>query len=277
MGDQFGLHERRRRLGITAIEIGDCVGGFRRRGRAQFIGDRSGETVVRSASTAPAAAATTSTTPRTSIAVCGIIAAALVVARCALLCLAFVLVAFGIAGRNRLGSFRQDMHEIAVLARLRSALAHFAAATAAAPAASLAALTVTVAFGGDCVLAGSLFVSKPLGLVGLDLVFEQLFLVVGLLGLGRRGSGLRREQRLGGLERMHLLAAIDDVGLLAVHRGVGNDRQRDPEGVLEVAQMAALVVQHIERDVGAGADHQIVGRALHQDLLDAAQQLQRDR
>src|SRR5271157_2426801 len=41
--------------------------------------------------------------------------------------------------------------------------------------------------------------------------------------------------------------------------------------------MAALVIEHIERDIGAGADHEIVGRALHQDLFETAQQLQRDR
>ena len=41
--------------------------------------------------------------------------------------------------------------------------------------------------------------------------------------------------------------------------------------------MAALVVEDVERDVGAGTHHQIVGRALHQNFFDAAQQLQRHR
>ena len=76
---------------------------------------------------------------------------------------------------------------------------------------------------------------------------------------------------------MHLLAAVDDVRLLAGDGRIGAHGERYLEGVFEIAQMAALVVEHIERDVGAGAHHQIVGRALHQNLFDAAQQLQRDR
>ncbi|OIQ76200.1 hypothetical protein GALL_421220 [mine drainage metagenome] len=39
--------------------------------------------------------------------------------------------------------------------------------------------------------------------------------------------------------------------------------------------MAALVVENVKRNVGSGAHHEIVGRALHQYFLQAAQQLQR--
>src|ERR1700744_4466025 len=41
--------------------------------------------------------------------------------------------------------------------------------------------------------------------------------------------------------------------------------------------MAALVIEDVERDVGSRAHHKIVGRALHQDFLEPAQQLQRHR
>jgi len=76
---------------------------------------------------------------------------------------------------------------------------------------------------------------------------------------------------------VHLFAAIDDERLLAAHGRVGDDRQRDLEGVFEIAQVAALVIEDVERDIGPRPHHQIMGRALHQDFLDAAQQLQRHR
>ena len=74
---------------------------------------------------------------------------------------------------------------------------------------------------------------------------------------------------------LYLFAAVDDEGLLAADGRIGDHRQRDLEAVFEVAQMAALVVEHIERDVGPGAHHEIVGRALHQYFFKPAQQLQR--
>src|SRR6185295_497659 len=144
----------------------------------------------------------------------------------------------------------------------RSAVTLAAAAPAAA---ALAAVTVAFAFAGGR-LGG--IVGQSLGLVGFDLGFGfdvvHLFVVIGFLDLRRGGGGLRRQQRLGGFQRVHLFAAVDDERLLASDGWVGADGERHLEGVFEIAQMAALVVQHIERDVGAGAHHQIVGRALHQ-------------
>src|SRR6185437_1825052 len=88
---------------------------------------------------------------------------------------------------------------------------------------------------------------------------------------------LRRQERLGGLKRMHLLAAINDERLLTAHSRIGNHRERDLEAVLEVAQMAALVVEHIKRNVGPSAHDKIVRSAPHQDFFEPAQELQRDR
>src|SRR5258707_10759469 len=76
---------------------------------------------------------------------------------------------------------------------------------------------------------------------------------------------------------MHLLAAVDDERLLAAHGRIGDHRKRHLEAVLEIAQMATLVIEDVERDVGPGAYHEIVGRALHQYFLKPAQQLQRHR
>ena len=69
----FGFDERRRGLGRAAVEIGDRTGGFRSRCRPEFVRDRSGETVFRSA--APAASAATSTTARPPFAAGRLIAA----------------------------------------------------------------------------------------------------------------------------------------------------------------------------------------------------------
>ena len=76
---------------------------------------------------------------------------------------------------------------------------------------------------------------------------------------------------------MHLFAAIDDKRLLAADGGVGDHSKRHLEAVFEIAQMTAFVIEDIQRDVGAGAHHEIVGRALHQYFLEPAQQLQRHR
>src|SRR5260370_31710226 len=74
---------------------------------------------------------------------------------------------------------------------------------------------------------------------------------------------------------MHLLAAIDDKRLLAAHGRVGDHGQRHLETAFEIAQVAALVVEDVKRNVGPGTYHEIVGRALHQYFLEPAQQLQR--
>ena len=99
------------------------------------------------------------------------------------------------------------------------------------------------------------------------------------------GSRRRRARMLAGccgdraglLDRVHLLALLDQERLLAAHRGVGIDRDGDAEALLEVAQMRALVVEHVEGDLGARAHDEIVGGALQQRFLEHAQELQRDR
>src|SRR6185437_11101469 len=88
---------------------------------------------------------------------------------------------------------------------------------------------------------------------------------------------LRRQERLGGLKRVHLLAAINDERLLTAHSRIGDHREGDLEAVLEVTQMAALVIEYIKRNVGPGAHDKIVRGAPHQDLFEPAQELQCDR
>ena len=80
-------------------------------------------------------------------------------------------------------------------------------------------------------LGGRCLVGQAFGFFGFDFRFdiERLFVVIGFLGLRRRGGGLRGEQRLRRFQRMHLFAAIDDKGLLAGHGRVGDDRERDLE------------------------------------------------
>ena len=62
-------------------------------------------------------------------------------------------------------------------------------------------------------------VGQPFGLLGFDLGFgfdvERLVVVIGFLDLRREGGSLRRQQRLGGFQRVHLFAAVDDERLLA--------------------------------------------------------------
>src|SRR5262249_43418361 len=60
---------------------------------------------------------------------------------------------------------------------------------------------------------------------------------------------------------VNLLPSFYAERLLATHRGIGVDGEGDAETILELAQMGALVVEHIERDLLAGAHEEIVGRA----------------
>src|SRR6202030_3460443 len=72
-------------------------------------------------------------------------------------------------------------------------------------------------------------------------------------------------------------ATIDDERLLAAHGRIGDHGKRDLEAVFEIAQVAALVIEDVKRNIGPGAHHEVVGRALHQYFLKAAQELQRHR
>ncbi len=175
---------------------------------------------------------------------------------------------------------RRSFGLLAFLAR--TGLAGFAG-PAAAPAPAALAATLRILAGLAAIgLAGRDFVGQSLGLFGFDLGFEfdveRLLVVIGLFGQRRgRGRGLRDQQRLGCLQRVDLLAAVDDERLRAGHGRIGNHRQRDLEAAFQIAQMTALVIEHVERDVGAGPGHEIMGRALHHRFLETAQQLQRDR
>src|SRR5262249_39529762 len=134
-----------------------------------------------------------------------------------------------------------------------------AAATAAAPAPAPA---LAVAVGVASRLVGGLLDRFVLLDLGLD--------------LGRRAWRLRRDGARR-LRAVHLLAALDDERLLAGDRRVGIDRDGDAKPRLQVAQVRALVVEHVKRHVGARTDHEVVGRALDQHLFQRAQELQRDR
>ncbi len=201
-------------------------------------------------------------------------------AREAGLFVAFVLVGLAVIGNRALGGhFGGHARGIGVITRRSAAFTGLAGTSAPTPA-PLAPVAVGLGFAAGFFAGRGIF-RQPFGLFGFDFRFgfdiERLFVVIGFLDVRRRGRSLGDEQCLGRFQREHLFAAIDDERLLAAHGRVGDHRQRDLEGVFEIAQMAALVVEDVERDVRPGPHHQIVGRALHQDFLDAAQQLQRHR
>src|SRR5487761_2619160 len=239
----FGLHHRQRRLRRISVEIGNGARHLRRRCRPEFVHNRSGQTVLRPAP--PAASAATSATAGPPLALCGLI------------------------GANHAGLLLAFVTRRAIFACL--------AAPAAPPPTPLAPRTFGSGFGAGLFAAGGI-PGEPFGLFGFHLRFdfdvERLVLVECFLQLRRERCHLRRQQRLGGLQRVHLFAAIDDKGLLAGYRRVGDHRKGYLEAVLEVAQMAALVIENVKRDIGSGPHHEIVGRALHQYFLKAAQQLQ---
>src|SRR6202043_4018882 len=235
--------------------------------------NRSGQTVLEPA--APAAAAATAAAAGPPFA-----AGRLTGANRAGLFVRFVLVGFAFLGDDAGNRDRFERHAAALgfLTR-RTAFARFAG-TAAPPAPPLALVAVSRGFTVSR-LAYRRILGEPFGLVGLHLRFgfdvERLVVVEGFLSLRRESCSLRRQQRLGGLQRVHLFAAIDDERLLRAHGRVGDDGKRHLEAVFEIAQMAALVIEDVKRNVSPGAHHEIVGRALHQDFLETAQQLQRHR
>src|SRR5215510_4956336 len=146
-------------------------------------------------------------------------------------------------------------------------LARLTATTAAAAAAPSPASSAALAFNAfDAVLAFRFLCG---GLIDFRKLFFLNFLAGGELWLLR--SKIARRFR-----RMHLLAAVDHVRLLPCYGGISRDGDRYAETFLQVAQMRALVIEHIERHFRARAHNQIVGRALDQHFLNSAQQLQRD-
>src|SRR3954447_2841071 len=174
----------------------------------------------------------------------------------------------------------------AVVAALRMGdLAVLAATAAAPPASPLAALAAIGALVLSLILVGFALLGLPdrlrsgrealLGLghvVRLEVVFVLLIVDRG----GNGGRGLQR-QRLCLLQAVDLLALLDDEGYLAFDRGIGIDHDDDAEALFEHAQMSALVVEEVERDLGARAHREIVRCALEQHLIERTQELQRDR
>ena len=76
---------------------------------------------------------------------------------------------------------------------------------------------------------------------------------------------------------MHLLAAIDHESLRRPHRFVRRDCNCNGEAIFQSAQMRALLIEHIKRDVGTGTSDQIMRGAPDQLLLERTQHLQSER
>src|SRR5580698_964264 len=219
LGTVFGGQRRwlrRRRLRRDAIEVGDRAGCLRNRNRFQFVGDRSGKTLFRSATPATSAAAATAPRPP--------FARALIGTRLVRQFAAFLVIGLFVGGiRIRWGGglLRQSI----VLARC-VVFARFSVAAAAAPPPTSPS-PCTVACGlRTCFATGGGFVRKSLGFFGLYFRFrlgvEQLLVVEGFFKSRGSGSGLRHEQRLCGLQRMYLFAAIDHIRLLSAHGRIGD-------------------------------------------------------
>src|SRR5262249_33164929 len=130
-------------------------------------------------------------------------------------------------------------------------LAAFAAAAAAPPPAPSAALPLLAR--GLRLLARGL---RALLLFAFRSVFRFGRLVVAfvlvLLDRGDGGCRLQR-QRLRLLQAVHLLALFDHERQLPAEGGIGVDHDGDAEALLQHAQMRALVIEEIERNVGARA------------------------
>src|SRR5207253_7009580 len=124
----------------------------------------------------------------------------------------------GDAAFGRLG--HGGLHHLGVVTGL-AAFACLATATAATPpppAPPPLSIAVSAGF-----FSGGLFVGEAFALFGLDfrlhLDIEAVVIVLDVVFLRRGARCLRREQRLGRFQRVHLLAAIDDERLLAADRG----------------------------------------------------------
>src|SRR5262249_33200820 len=140
-------------------------------------------------------------------------------------------------------------------------LAAFAAAAAATPSAPSAALPrlargLRLLTRGLRVLLlfalGGVFRFRRLLLVLLPFVLLLVVVAFVLVLLDRRDGGCRlQRQRLRLLQAVHLLALFDHEGQLPAEGGIGVDHDGDAEALLQHAQMRALVIEEIERNVGA--------------------------
>src|SRR5262245_15645904 len=90
-----------------------------------------------------------------------------------------------------------------------------------------------------------------------------------LLVLHDRGNGRgldRNRARL--LDAVDLVALLDQVGQLPRDARVGIDHDGDLEALLQHAQMRPLLIEQVERDLGACAYDEVMGRALEQRLFE---------
>src|SRR5262249_59800174 len=178
----------------------------------------------------------------------------------------------------RCGSDVRGLSWRELVALVLERLAAFAATAPAPPSAPSAALPLLA--GSLRLLARGLRVLLLFALGGV-FGFGRLLLVVVafvLVLLDRRDGGCRlQRQRLCLLQAVHLLALFDDEGQLPAEGGIGVDHDGDAEALLQHAQMRALVIEEIERNVGAGAHVEIVRRPFEQHFLERTQELQRHR
>src|SRR5262249_30014929 len=138
-----------------------------------------------------------------------------------------------------------------IVALLLGSLAALAATAAPPPSAPSAALLAC----GLRLLARALRVLLLFahgGAFGIERVFFLLVVLFVLVLLDRGDGGCRlQRQRLRLLQAVHLLALFDHEGQLPAERRVGVDHDGDAEALLQHAQMRALVIEEIERNVGA--------------------------
>jgi hypothetical protein len=123
----------------SAVKIGHRTCGFRSRGRPQFVGNRSGETVFGPAT--PTASTATSAAAGPPLAVGGLIATGK-----ARLFLALVLVALGVVGNRTGASLGRDMRGVMFFALIFVSWTAFTrlAGAAAPPAPPLALVTIAI-------------------------------------------------------------------------------------------------------------------------------------
>ena len=87
--------------------------------------------------------------------------------------------------------------------------------------------------------------------------------------LGRNGASL--------VGRMYQFALFDQERLLRVHTGIRRYRDCDLETLLQITQVATLVIEDVERHVRAGPHDKIMCSAAQQRLVNDAQKLERQR
>ena len=90
------------------------------------------------------------------------------------------------------------------------------------------------------------------------LLVRPLLLRVRLLPRAARRWSPSVGRALGGFERMHLFAAIDHESLRRGQRFIVGDGDGDRKALFQLAQMRALLVEHVERDVRARARDEIM-------------------